>query len=233
MDIQKTKSSPQSAFWSGLQQFLPIVPGALAFGIVYGVAAIDIGIKPVEGILMSIFMLAGASQIVTIELLKTEASIWIIILSVMIVNLRFIIYSASLTQYLKPYSIWWRMALGYFLTDQPYALSIAYFDEHPDAPHKQWFHLGHSVMLWIVWVIGSALGLLVGDFIPESLSFGFAIPLMFIAIAVPAVKDWTFLIAAIVASVVALIAAPLPNNLGLLLAVICGMLVGVLIGDDE
>jgi len=233
MDIQKVKQSPKSAFWIGLQQFLPIVPGAMAFGIVYGVAATDIGIKPVEGILMSMFMVAGASQVVTIELLKTEASIWLIILSVMLVNLRFVIYSASLTRYFKPYSIWWRMALGYFLTDQPYALSIAYFDEHPDAPHKQWFHLGHSVMLWLSWVAGSALGLFVGDFIPESFGFGFAIPLMFIALGVPAIKDRSFLIVAIVASVVALIAAPLPNNLGLLIAVICGMLVGVLIGDDE
>ncbi len=233
MDIQQAQKSPQSAFWIGLQQFLPIIPGAVAFGIVYGVAAIDIGISPVEGIFMSMFMLAGASQVVTIELLKTDTAIWLIILSVMIVNLRFVIYSASLTQYLKPYSIWWRMALGYFLTDQPYALSIAYFDENPDAPHKQWFHLGHSVMLWISWVIGSALGLFVGDFIPESFGFGFAIPLMFIAIGVPAIKDWSFLIAAIVASVVALIAAPLPNNLGLLIAVICGMLVGVVIGDEE
>lgn len=233
MNIQKAQESPQSAFWIGLQQFLPIIPGAMAFGIVYGVAAIDIGIEPIEGILMSMFMLAGASQVVTIELLKTEASLWIIILSVMLVNLRFVIYSASLTQYLKPYSIGWRMLLGYFLTDQPYALSIAYFDEHPDAPYKQWFHLGHSVMLWISWIIGSALGLFVGDFIPESFNFGFAIPLMFLALGVPAIKDWTFLIAALVASVVALIAAPLPNNLGLLLAVICGMLVGILLGDDE
>lgn len=226
-------STKQSAFWAGVRAFLPIILGVIPFGLVYGVAATDIGITPAQGIGMSIFMVSGAAQIVSLELLKNDAAIWIIIISASIVNLRFIIYSASLTPYLRPYSVWWRLLLGYFITDQPYALSITYFNEHPDAPHKQWYHFGHSIMLWVSWILSSALGLFVGAFIPTEWGFGFAIPLMFLGIAVPAIKDWTFLIAGTVAGGVALVTASLPNNIGLIIAVACGMAVGVLLGEDE
>ncbi|MGB7339985.1 MAG: AzlC family ABC transporter permease [Phototrophicaceae bacterium] len=226
-------TTPRAAFWAGVREFLPIVLGVIPFGIVFGVAATDIGITPLEGIWMSMIMVAGAAQLVTIELLKNDAALWVILLSATIVNLRFVIYSASLTPYFRPYSLWWRLGLGYLLTDQPYALSIAYFAENPDAPHKQWYHLGHSMMLWTSWVISSALGVFLGEFIPLSWGFSFAIPLMFLGIAIPAIKDWTFVAAASVASLVALLAAPLPNNTGLLVAVACGIAVGVLLGDDE
>lgn len=226
-------TTPSAAFWAGVREFLPIILGVIPFGIVFGVAATDIGITPIEGIWMSMIMVAGAAQLVTIELLKNDAAIWVILLSATIVNLRFVIYSASLSPYFKQNSLWWRLGLGFLLTDQPYAFSIAYFTEHPDAPHKHWYHLGHSVMLWTSWVISSALGLFLGEIVPVSWGFGFAIPLMFLAIAIPAIKDWTFIVTAIVASLVALIAAPLPNNTGLLVAVACGIVVGVVLGEDE
>lgn len=230
----KTKifATEQAAFWAGVRAFVPIILGVIPFGIVYGLAATDIGITPLQGIGMSIFMVSGAAQLVSIELLKNDATIWIIILSASIVNLRFIIYSASLTPYLRPYSLWWRLLLGYFITDQPYALSIVYFNEHPDAPHKQWYHFGHSIMLWLSWILSCALGLFVGELIPPEWGFSFAIPLMFLGLAVPAVKDGTYLLAGLVAGVVALFAAPLPNNIGLMIAVVCGILVGVILGEN-
>ncbi|MEM9952450.1 MAG: AzlC family ABC transporter permease [Chloroflexota bacterium] len=226
-------STERAAFLGAIREFLPIVPGVIPFGIVYGVAATDIGMTPFEGIIMSIFMLAGAAQLVTIELLGRDAALWVILVSATVVNLRFIIYSASLSQYLKPYSLQWRLFLGYLLTDQPYALSIAYFTENPDAPHKQWYHFGHSLMLWTWWVIASAMGLFLGDVIPSEWNLTFAIPLMFLAIAVPAIKDWTYLLAGSVSAIVAVLAVPLPNNTGLLLAVACGLMVGVILGKDE
>lgn len=230
MTIYTTKSS---AFWAGIRAFIPIILGVIPFGLVYGVASRAVGLTPLQGIGMSVFMVSGAAQLVSLELLKNDAAIWIIMLSAGIVNLRFIIYSASLTSYLRPYSLSWRLFLGYFLTDQPYALSIIYFDEHPDAPHKQWYHLGHSLMLWISWILSSALGLFVGEFIPSDWGFSFAIPLMFLGLAVPAIKDWTFLFAGLVAAGVALIASPLPNNIGLLIALVCGIAVGLIFGDSE
>ena len=112
MPVYTTKSS---AFWAGVRAFVPIILGVIPFGLVYGVASREIGLSALQGIGMSVFMVSGAAQLVTLELLKNDVAIWIIIISASIVNLRFIIYSASLTPYLRPYSLSWRLFLGYFL----------------------------------------------------------------------------------------------------------------------
>lgn len=231
--MMKPYQKPKLAFWAGVRNFAPITLGAIPFGLVYGVAAAEIGITPIEGIGMSIIMLAGAAQLVTIELLKTDAAAWVIILSALIVNLRFIIYSASLAPHFKSFSMRWKLLDGYLLTDQPYALSISYFNEHPDAPHKHWYHFGHGLSLWLIWVASSAVGLLVGSFIPQSWSLGFVIPLMFLALVVPAIRGRSYLIAALVSGTIAVVAHPLPNNLGLPIAIICGIVTGVILEKFE
>lgn len=225
--MMKPYPTPRLAFWAGVRNFAPITLGAIPFGLVYGVSASEIGITPIEGIGMSIIMLAGAAQLVTIELLKSDAAAWVIVLSALVVNLRFMIYSASLAPYFKSFSMPWKLLDGYLLTDQPYALSISYFNEHPDAPHKHWYHFGHGLSLWVIWIASSAVGLFVGSVIPQSWSLGFVIPLMFLALVIPAIRGRSYLIAALVSGAVAVTAHSLPNNMGLLIAIICGIVTGI------
>lgn len=229
----KPYTTARSAFWGGVRAFAPVTLGVISFGLIFGVAAAEMGFTLMEGIGMSTIILAGASQLVAMELMKAGAPVWVIVISALIVNLRFVIYSASLAPYFKPLSSRWKLFLAYFLTDQPYALSIAYFTQHPEAPHKEWYYLGHAVSLWVLWVVTGAIGLILGPIIPESWSLGFVIPLMFIGLAVPTIKNRAYLAAGIVAVIVALMAAPLPNNLGLLLAVICGLATGMALEKPE
>jgi len=230
----KNYQSSSAAFWGGMQAFLPIIPGAIPFGLMYGVAAAEVGIDPLLGTAMSIFLLAGASQLVTVALLKTDAAAWVIILSATIVNIRFVIYSASLSSHFKRYSNAWKVLLGYFVTDQPYVLSIAYFNEYPDSLYKNWYHFGHGAALWITWITTSAVGLIVGAVIPAEWQLGFAIPLMFIGLLVPMVKNKRLLVGGVIAAVTALLAAGLPHNLGLVVAVFCGIITCMVYpGGDE
>ncbi|MEM7129933.1 MAG: AzlC family ABC transporter permease [Chloroflexota bacterium] len=217
----------RAAFWGGLLSIAPILFGVVPFGLVYGVSATEIGLSPLEGLGMSLLLFAGAAQFVTVELLRTETSSWIILGSIAIVNLRFVVYSASLASYFSPYSSFWKTIASYVVTDEPYALSIAYFTEHPQAPHKLWYHLGHGSGLWLVWILSSAFGLLVGSVIPEEWSLEFANSLMFIGLLIPAITGPTLVVVGVVAGLVALMAAPLPHNIGFVLAVLCGIVVGV------
>lgn len=223
----KPYQTPRSAFLAALRDFLPATLGIIPFAVVFGVAASEIGISTVEGIVMSGFMFAGAAQLVTVELLKTDALAWVIILSALVVNLRFVIYSASLSTYFKKLPLLHRVVASFFITDQPYALSIAYFTEYPDAPHKFWYYMGHCAALWVIWVICSIIGLVLGPIIPESWSLGFVIPLMFIGLVTPAIKNWSYLIAACVSGVSVIVLQPLPNNLGLMVAIALGIVAGV------
>jgi predicted branched-subunit amino acid permease len=99
--------------------------------------------------------------------------------------------------------------------------------------HKHWYYLGNGCALWITWITSSAIGLEIGSIIPEAWSLDFVIPLIFIGLAVPTIKNKAFGGSAIVAIVVALIAAPLPNNMGLMLAVVCSITTGVILEKFE
>lgn len=231
--MQKPYATPRAAFWAGVRQFIPITLGAIPFGLVFGVAATSIGITPLQGTIMSMFMIAGAAQLAMIELIRNNAAAWVIILSALIVNLRFVIYSASLAPHFQSFSLRWKILDAALITDQPFALSIAYFNEYPDAPHKNWYHFGHSLALWITWVTSSALGLMVGAVIPASWSLGLTIPFMFLGMVIPAIRGRSYLIAAIVSGVIAVLAHGLPNNLGLPLAIFCGIFVGVTLEQFE
>jgi len=220
--------TPRSAFLAAVRDFVPVTLGIVPFGVVFGVAASEIGIPALEGIAMSIVIFAGAAQLVTIELLKTDALAWVIVLSALVVNLRFIIYSASLTLQFKKLPLLHRVVASYFITDQPYAMSVAYFTEHPDAPHKYWYYIGHGISLWVIWVLSTAVGVFLGPIIPESWQLGFVIPLMFIGLVTPAIKNWSYLVAAVVSGVLVIALQSVPNNLGLMIAIGCGILTGVL-----
>jgi 4-azaleucine resistance transporter AzlC len=226
-------STSTSAFWGGFRAFVPVMLGAIPFGLIYGVSAAESGMTTIEGAGLSAIMIAGAAQLVTIELLKTEAPVWLIVFSVVLINLRFIIYSASLAPHFRSLSSRWKLLLAYPLTDEPYALSISYFNQYPQMLYKHWYYLGSGFALWITWITSSAIGLEIGSIIPKAWSLDFVIPLIFIGLAVPAVKNKALGGSAIVAIVVALIAAPLPNNIGLMLAVVCSIATGVILEKFE
>jgi len=73
----------------------------------------------------------------------------------------------------------------------------------------------------------------VGAVVPGTWSLDFVIPLIFIGLAIPTIKNKAFLGAAIAAILVALVTAPLPNNAGLILAVACSILAGVILEKVE
>lgn len=229
----KPYPTPQAAFFAAIRAFIPVTLGIIPFGVVFGVSAAEIDIPTIEGIGMSIIMFAGAAQLVTVELLKNDAAAWVIVLSALVVNLRFVIYSASLSLHFKSIPLAQKLIASYFITDQPYAMSIAYFNEHPDAPHKFWYYLGHALGLWVTWVMSSAVGLIVGAVIPESWSLGFVIPLMFIGLVTPAIRGRSYLFAAIVSGATVVALHSLPNNLGLMVAIAVGILSGVIMEQFE
>ena len=226
-------STAKGALLGGMRAFLPLMLGVIPFGLIYGVAAAESGLSTFEGVGLSVFMFAGAAQLVTIELLQTGTPFWLIIFSVILVNLRFVIYSASLSPHFRSLSKKWKVLLAYPVTDEPYALSISLFNKYPQMKFKQWYYLGIGFALWSTWIITGAIGMEVGAVIPESWSLDFVIPLIFIGLAVPTIKNKAFLGAAIVAVLVALAAAPLPNNIGLILAVACSILTGVVLEKFE
>lgn len=223
--------TPQLAFRAGVRTIAPLLLGVLPFGLVVGVVAAEVEITAVQALGQSFFIYAGAVQLVMLDLLSKDAPLWVILVSTTMLNLRYVIYSASLAPHYKPLSAAWKLLLSFLTVDQVYAFAQALFAEQPELPNKQWYHLGLTVPIAILWLIATAVGFYLGEIIPDSWSLTFVVPLMFLSIVVPAIKDKSYLAAALTATVIALLTTELPYNLGLIVAAFAGILAGVAIGS--
>lgn len=222
-------STRRNAFSAGFMAVAPIIPGVVPFGMICGVTAVKAGLSPAAAMGMSVLIFAGASQLAAIQLLAAGALPLVIVFTALVINLRFSMYSASLAPHFQHLPKRWRWPLAYLLTDQAYAMSInRYLSGAPSAhEHKHWFYLGVAVTMWFTWQPATAAGILLGAAVPASWSLDFAIPLTFMALLVPGLRDRPTLIAAGVGGGVAVLAAALPFNLGLVLAAVSGIAAGV------
>lgn len=230
---QSKFETPRAAFVGGMQAIAPILLGAIPFGLVVGVISAENGLSTLQMIAFSSFVFAGLSQLVAFQLYAEDAALWVIVVSAVMVNLRLLIYSASIASYFKHLSVRWKLFLSYILVDQGYALSIAYYDEYPDAPHKHWYYAGTGALITVGWLTAVVVGFFVGAVIPESWQLSFIVPAMFLGLLVPAIKSWPYLAATVVAATVALLTINMPHNLGLVTAILCGMLTGAVLEREE
>src|SRR5919112_2594104 len=221
-------SPGMTALFAGAKAIVPVLFALLPFGLAFGATAAGSGFSPIETVGMSVFVAAGAAQLAAIQLISAGASVAVVILTVLVINLRFTLYSASLAPHFRSLPLGWKGLLSYHLTDQAYAATITRFDEgETEEPDKRWYFLGTGLAIWTTWQAATMTGVLLGAWVSEGLSLDFVLPLVFIALAVPAVKDRTTGAAALAAGIAAVFAAALPLNLGLIGAALVGVLGGV------
>jgi predicted branched-subunit amino acid permease len=222
--------TPARSLRAGSAAMAPIALGVVPFGIIAGFAAVDIGLRVGEAIGFSVLVFAGASQLAAIELLGQGAPVGVALLTVVVINLRMAMYSASLAPHLAAEPVHRRLGGAYLLTDQAYAVAITRFLREPEpGADRFWFYLGAALPLWLVWQPVTVIGALVGDRVPDGVPLGFAVPLAFLALLVPAITDRPALAAALTAALVATVGAQLPANLGMPAGAVAGVVVGVVL----
>ena len=208
----------------------PILLGIVPFGLIAGISAVSVGLTPIHGVGMSIIVFAGASQLAALQLIGTDAPFLVVATTALIINARFVMYSASLAPHFQEASAGRRALLAYLLTDQAYAFSIRRYSERSESVLSRLsYYLGAASILWVTWQISTAVGAFLGASIPESWSLDFAIPLVFIALLVPAVRDLADGVAAAVAGMLAVTLVALSYNLGLPVAATTGIVAGILV----
>src|SRR5690606_21857432 len=142
---------------------LGVAPFALIVGVLM-VASLSFN----DALLMSVLVYAGSVQLVAMQLLSANTPVVMIILTTLVVNLRFLMYSASLEPHLRARSWRAKLAGAYLMTDQSYAVSISRFQQQPDTPYKYWYYLGSGLMMWLTWQLGTVIGMLLGSQLPAS-----------------------------------------------------------------
>jgi len=232
--------SRRSEFISGVKAELPIMLGVIPFGMIYGVVAMGAGLPAGVAQAMSLIVFAGSAQFVAAQLFGMGTPGLVIVLTAFVVNLRHMLYSASVAPYVKHLDAKWKCLLAYLLTDEAYAVVITrynrdrpYLDYNRDRPYpapppnRQWYFLGAGLTLWSTWQASTAVGILLGTQIPSSWALDFTLALTFIALVVPALNDRPSVAAALAAGVIAVMTAGLPYKLGLMLAAIIGIVIGL------
>ena len=186
------------------------------------------GIPPLVAMLMSLIVFAGASMVASAQLLAQDTPALLIVLATLFINMRFMMYSASLRLLFAALPLRWRLLVAYLQADNIYGMTLARFAEHPGDPHKLEYFLGAGVPIWVAWQLAVLGGVLIGAGVPPSWRLEFAAPLAFIAMTVPFLRERAMVAAALAAGVTVVAAAALPLRLNLVLAAVAGITAGML-----
>ena len=212
--------------WRGLKAVSPLLPGVLPFAMIAGSSAVEAGLSTAAALGMSLFIFAGASQLVMVEMWDREAPALVLLATVLLVNLRFSMYSAMLAPFVRGWKLSRKTLMAYLLTDQAALLSTPEFKR--DSISAKYFFTGAALTLWVTWQSGTMIGVFLGVRLPESWSLDFAVPLSFLALLIPAIHSRGTAIAAVTAGAAVLLTRLLPFNLGLIVATLLGVFAAML-----
>jgi 4-azaleucine resistance transporter AzlC len=218
----------RAEFLAGVRTEMPLLLGVVPFGLIYGVLGLASGLPGWAVMAMSVIVLGGSSQIVFVQLWGAAAPFSMIGATVGVVNLRHLLYSASMAPYLSSLSWRWKWLLSYLLTDEAYMVAIQRFRDGPATAYRHWYLLGTGLTLWSGWFASTIAGVLVGQAIPTSWSLDFSIALTFIALLVMSVRRKSEICAALASGAAALVLQPLPHKLWILAAAAIGILGGLM-----
>jgi 4-azaleucine resistance transporter AzlC len=223
----KLQTEQTFALRDGALAAAPLLAGVVPWGVVAGVAMVSAGLTQAQAVAMSLLVFAGSAQLAVLPLLIAKAPLWVMYATALAVNLRYVIYSAVLAPHFEHLSRPWRALLSYITVDGMFALFVGKYRPEESRPHKHWFYLGGSLVMWAGWQIASMAGIFAGALIPPAWSLEFAATLALIAVLVPLLHDRAIVCAALAAGGVALAASKWPLNLGLLAAIAVGVAVGL------
>ncbi len=212
----------------GARDTIPMIIGAIPFGILFGALAISAGLSLIGTISMSLFVFAGSSQFVAATLLSQGVGVVVIVLTTLIVNVRHALYSASLAPYVGHLPQRWLLPLGFFLTDETFAVVIKRFSSGEMGDNNRWYYLGSALAMYGNWQVCTLIGIYAGGNLQGLSEWGleFAMIVTFIGIVVPLITDRPMLATAIVAVAVGLLGRDLPHNLGLIVASLVAIAAG-------
>jgi 4-azaleucine resistance transporter AzlC len=210
----------------GARDQLPILLGVVPFGVIFGALAVSASIPALEAQSFSLFIFAGSAQFIAVSLIAGAASPFLIILTILVVNLRHLLYSASLAPHVFHLSKLWKIPLSWLLTDEAFIIASArYRKGSPEFAH--WYFLGTGFTLWAAWQLSTFLGIALGALIPPGIGLDFALPLTFMALILPTLTDRPAWAAAFAAGAFSILLANLPFKLGLLIPAVIGIAVGL------
>ncbi len=195
---------------------VPITTGIIPFGAVVGTLCSEAKFNFVQTVGMNIFVYAGAAQLAAIDLMTKQAVIMVVVVTGLVINLRFLLYSAAMAPFLKKSSLLEKFIAAHLLTDQSYAVMSANHDKLPTAKDAVKFYFGASLCMILVWQLSVLAGFTFGNFAPPSWGLDFGVPISFVALVLPTLKNRKYVVVALFSATVSILLYTVPMRLGLI-----------------
>lgn len=206
------------------KHYLTIGIWAIATGVAMGQV-----LNPWFATLMALCAYAGSAQLVVLPLIAINGPIWLILLAPLIVNIRFVVFSASMHRYLYKFKLWQKLLLGYINGDMIFIEFSKQFSSPATSKSKYlrqiYFYIGAALTNYMVWQSLNIAGIFMAQFIPKNWRLAFVGSLALAPIILPFVmQQLSYAVITLIACMLALAFHELPYRLPMLLAMFLGML---------
>jgi len=200
--LKDSETGALASFLRGVRLGTPIFLGYAPVGAAFGLAATAAGFTIVQAIACSALVIAGAGQFIGLAALAS-GNLPAALVATGVVNLRYVLFSATMSPHLHDVPRWHQSLLAFTLTDETFAINIA---DAREGKADRFSMLGVGAISWAGWTLGTIAGAMAGSGIGDPSAWGvdFAMPAMFIALLVGQLTGKREVIAGSLAAVCAL-----------------------------
>jgi 4-azaleucine resistance transporter AzlC len=221
-------------YWQGIKDIAPLMVGVVPFGITCGIMAVAVGLTPLEAVLMSLIVFAGAAQFVSIMMLGDgSVGLGLIGVTTLLINLRHLLMGASLAPYMLKLPLRLQAFLAFGMADETYAVTI---NKTQRDGYNANYQFGTNSAGYVTWAVSTIVGAVLGRYIDNPLSWGldFAMPATFLALLIPRIAERTGFIVFLSSAIVSVLACLyLPGKWYIIAACIVGTITGGLLEGGE
>jgi len=232
--LEEIEQRNNNGLKEGVISAIPVIIGYFPVAMAFGLLAKTVNVSLLDSFLFSLLVFAGASQFMALDLIKAGIATGDIIIATLLLNLRHIMMSASLSVRLKESKKKWLLFIAFGITDETFAVASL-----KKGPLTRAFLLALQGLSYIAWVSGSVVGYLVGAVLPMTLqsSLGIGLYAMFAAILTPEIrKSLNVLILSIISGLIYFIIYYfhlLPSGWDLIGTIILSSGIGLMVLKDE
>ena len=229
----REKGTVLKSYIYGIKKSIPVFFGFLPVAITFAIVASGVGLSSAEIICMSVFVFAGASQIMAMGMLGAGAGMLSIVVATFVLNLRHLIMSVCIFNRVPVKSFFLKCISALSVTDEGFAIITTEKKQSCNI----FFVLGVITLTYLSWIFGTVIGVLANNVLPQIVadSFGIALYALFLALIVPSVKGSlrlfiTVVLTALINTVLCLF---LDTSWAIILSTLLGAAVGAFIVEDS
>lgn len=170
-------------FIAGMKDGIPVFIGYLAVSMAFGIMAVKNGLSVTETTLISFTNFTSAGQFAGVTVIAGAGTYLEMALTQLIVNLRYSLMTATLSQKIsKDTGFYHRFLIGFGISDEVFALCVLRQGKLTSS-----YTYGLIFICMTGWTLGTLSGAVFGNILPQSvvMALGIALYGMFIAIIVP------------------------------------------------